>query len=913
MTPSDSALPEYLLYWGKARPSADTGPRWHPLAYHSLDVALAAGALLDARPAFASTGAGLLRLSPDATRRLAVGFIALHDIGKVAASFQSKAPEHARVDPARASGHVHHPHHTVAGLHLWDRLLVEQVGPRLVEDHADSLAPLSVAVFGHHGRPLDPSSVHGSLRSYFSEREQREAGELAAALLETVLPSPVSFAHHPTDRQLREASWWLAGLTNLADWVASNEEWFSYEAPIHSLAQYADLARERAERAVRAAGLVVTPSAPLMSFPQLTTKAAGQLVPTPAQEWAATVPLPSDGPVLVILEDVTGSGKTEAAQMLVHRLMAAGRAVGAYWAMPTQATANAMYGRQVSVLSRLFRTDGNAPSLVLAHGAARLDPRFRASVLGARALPPADQSDGDDGGGVTCAEWIGHDSRRALLADLGAGTVDQALLSILPARFNALRLTGLANKVVILDEVHAYDAYVLRELEELLRFLALLDASVVLLSATLPLAMRRRLADAWSGARSAAGGAAGGGGHEAIHHAYPAAAIAGKTTPFMPQAIAAAEGSKRSVKLAWLRSPDETLDLLAARVAEGHAVAWVRNTVRECMEAAAAARARGLAPIVFHARLAACDRQEIEARVLARVGPVDARDRARSLVIATQVIEQSLDLDFDTLVSDLAPVDLLLQRAGRLWRHPWRARPAGAERIFALHAPSNRLSDPKGWLGALGGTARVYRPSILWRSAAVLEPRPVLMVPEDVRHLVESVYDEHLGEEIPEALARAAAEADGKHHSGGSLAAQMVVHLAEGYSGAQQAYRNEGRVPTRIGDPVTTLRLARRAGDGTVVPWAPDASRAEWERWALSEVTVRRSQLPLDAYPVGMDPGSVELLRTQWGRFDQDCVLVPLEQTAAGYAATLMSRATGRQYVVQYDASDGLLVHRGGR
>ena len=172
-----------------------------------------------------------------------------------------------------------------------------------------------------------------------------------------------------------------------------------------------------------------------------------------------------EGPCLFVIEDVTGAGKTEAALVLAHRLMCAGRASGAFVALPTMATANAMYGRLSDAYARLFVSSAH-PSLVLAHGRSKLNDAFTDSILDGAAADAVDlrNDDADAPVAAQCAAWIADNRRKSFLAQLGVGTIDQALLAVLPSRHSPLRLLGLAQRVLIVDEAHAYDAYVGAEL-----------------------------------------------------------------------------------------------------------------------------------------------------------------------------------------------------------------------------------------------------------------------------------------------------------------------------------------------------------------------------------------------------------------------------------------------------------------
>lgn len=897
----DIPLASSFFYWAKARPADGIASAWHPLPYHSLDVAAVAGAMLRARPLLLDTGARLLSLPPDVTLRLVQGLVALHDIGKMAAAFQMKVPQLARWGrPAHPAGA--RLRHGEAGLLLWEA----ELGPRLSRELGGLtphvLKPLAEAVFGHHGRPVVVPDPDG-LRRVYTADELLDSVALGIELFRYFVAEPVALDRGRGD--LKRASWWLAGVTTLADWIGSSETWFKYTPPSLPLDAYAALAGGEAEKAVSAAGLRAAISRPLTSFAALTDSRAGTLEPTPAQAWAATVELPAKGGVFAVIEDVTGSGKTEAAQMLVHRLLAAGRVAGAYWAMPTQATANAMYDRQAPMIGRLLETGTHPPSLVLAHGQARLDARFRSSFLGAASGANSDDAGDDDTATRSCAAWLAHDRRRALLADIGAGTVDQALLAVLPTRFNVVRLAGIADKVLVLDEVHAYDAYVLRELEQLVRFVASLGGSIVLLSATLPLARRQGLLQAWRdgcGVTALANAA-----DDTGTAGYPCVLLSSQQGTAKAERVPATARSHRSVPLSWCSSDAEAMDSLGAAVSSGQASAWIRNTVGDCMRAAALARKRGLDPIVFHARFAPCDRHAIEREVMRRAGIESGpAERKGLLVIATQVVEQSLDLDFDFLVTDLAPADLVLQRAGRLWRHPGRSRPAESACQLLVMQPRGRSEDPARWLRELGGSTRVYRPDVLWRSAGVLEQAGLLEAPGGVRDLVEAVYDDVRAQELPPAIAGRAGSAQGRELAATSIAAMTVLPVERGYSAAYEGWQSDIHASTRLGDPQTRIRLARRDAERRIVPWCEDSSRSETERWQLSEVQVRAATLPDSARLVGIDEREVAEIRSAWGRYDEQCVLAVLEQgDRASWSATLTSDRGVRR--VTYAARDGLM------
>ena len=913
---------DYFDFWGKAQPSGTSNAKWHPTVYHLLDVAAAAEAILSSRPVALGRGATLIGLPQAATCQLVVALVALHDLGKFTPAFQSKATPIGWAWPEvlgrRNATHAGGTRHTDDGYLIW-RALRQGLTARLWPHAERSLSVLAPAIFGHHGRPCRGGDLGTpSAESVMGAAAVRAAAQCANALLDLLHPEPIAEANAER-RRLTLASWWLAGLTTLSDWVGSRQEWFPYAAPTLGLAEYWNLARTRAANAVRTAGLVAATPAPLRSFASLT----GIATPAPAQRLAETIDLGA-GSVLVIIEDVTGSGKTEAAQVIVHRLMATARASGAYWAMPTQATANAMYERQSQVITQLYE-GGSSPSLALAHAASRLHEVFRDRVVdqwvaSANEEPegysPGPSDEGEPPAGAGCAAFLADDRRAALLAAIGAGSVDQALLAVLPSRFNALRLFGLADKVLVVDEAHAYDAYMRVEVNELLRFHAALGGSAVVLSATLSRAQREQLVQSW------AEGAAGGGrspqpvvssrsnGDDTIA-AYPLMTIARgpSAKDVVETAFPAASWSRRQVPVRFVSTVEQAIDHVIESARRGAAVAWVRNTVNDALFAADRLRQVGISPEVFHARFALGDRQVREAEVMGRFGKTSTNaDRRGRVLVATQVIEQSLDLDFDVLVTDLAPIDLLIQRAGRLWRHNdgRRQRPQYVVRELVVLAPPFHHEPRADWVrGLLPGTARVYEDAgVLWRTVRALSTNPAIDTPDRLRSLIESVYG---CDDVPDALAVAAQTAHGKRQADAAAANYQALKVTDGYDGSARAWSDDLDAATRLADEQTVVRLARVGYDGRIEPW-DKTDAPSWRKWALSEIRLRTTQVPRNAAAENEFWPRIEQERSIWKIYERSIPVLPLvdEQSSGEWVGRLLRPNRSKPIEMSYSPQVGL-------
>jgi len=274
-----------------------------------------------------------------------------------------------------------------------------------------------------------------------------------------------------------------------------------------------------------------------------------------------------------------------------------------------------------------------------------------------------------------------------------------------------------------------------------------------------------------------------------------------------------------------------------------------------------------------------CDRLAIEREVLRRFGP-NGTERA-GVLVATQVIEQSLDLDFDLLVTDLAPVDLLIQRAGRLWRHRREGRKVAAPELLVV-SPEPVAEPAKDWIEAvLPGTAAVYRdPALLWRSARAVFARRAIATPGDMRPLIEEAFDDRPPAAVPAALLPAATVAGGKARAATDHARQNLLDFDRCWDRDAGFWEPETHTPTRLEDrPQVTLRLAVER-DGKLVPYAgdDDIRRA----WALSEVSVAQHRIAACPVPAGLETAA-EAARTSWGRWEQESdrvVLAVLEATS---------------------------------
>jgi CRISPR-associated endonuclease/helicase Cas3 len=447
----------------------------------------------------------------------------------------------------------------------------------------------------------------------------------------------------------------LAGIVSVADWVGSNQTFFK---PVGNAAiidkpfdadDYLAIAITQADRALTELGWLgradVSEALTFRStFPFINQ-------PRPLQTAVEAIVAGMTEPRLLIVEAPMGEGKTEAGWFAAAHWDRQG-GEGAYVALPTMATSNQMFDR----VGKFLEAGAGKKNLMLLHGKAALNDKF-ADLQYAAFL----YDDEKQPSAVVAESWFASNKKHGLLAPYGVGTIDQALLAVLQTKHVFVRLFGLAGKCVILDEVHAYDAYMTTLMERLLRWLAALGCPVVLLSATLPKDKRLKLLRAYAGDAM----------QEPTHDEYPrVTTVAVGKCPDATH-IEADPTRAQSVRLSWL---DEVhlAERLRESLADGGGCAVViRNTVGMAqatyLNLRSALQDAQITVELFHARFPFGRRMELETSVLERFGKNGGpAERNRRVLVATQVVEQSLDLDFDLMVTDVAPVDLVLQRAGRL-------------------------------------------------------------------------------------------------------------------------------------------------------------------------------------------------------------------------------------------------------
>ena len=735
---SDPAIDRLLRCWGKTARGNDE--IFHPALFHMLDVGYTARVLLSdpSSPRWRRVLAHVLDVDVATLADWLPYIIAMHDIGKLTAAFQSQnTVQYVRL---KAEGFSFGSwqddltlHHTVFGQAY---VQYEQTLSPLPNTWANLWQNM---VGGHHG-------VFGSRQMVKTAQARLEEYEaplwkdlraLANRLLcQYLLTGPLPESTLPN---LATATIALTGFTILCDWLGSDEKVFQ-PAPDFDLPTYTKVSADRAHRAVSAAGFFQTTRS--TAIPSFSDLFPDKTPPRPLQTAVDAIPQAAlDGPALVIIEAPTGEGKTEAALAIAHRMAQTSGSDALYYALPTTATSNQMFKRVRKHLDNRLRLPGDVQ---LVHGQAYLQEDDLE-------VTPLENEKGASTGDMVA--WF-TSKKRAMLAPFGVGTVDQAELAALNVKHVALRLVGLAGKVVIFDEVHAYDTYMTTIVSRLLEWLAALDTSVIILSATLPQAQRAALARAYGTNLPA---------DNAPTEAYPSLWVLPRDGE-PHQATPDAYQPERSLDIRYLHLADDEPEAKARwlldKVRDGGCACWISNTVARAQDIYDILRhtpeAQGVDLSLLHARFPLEERERREKQLVAKYGPPpdDNRSNPRParIVVGTQVLEQSLDLDFDVMVSDLAPIDLLLQRAGRLHRHTRQRPPAYANGpVLWINAPRQDDGDLD-----LHPDVTIYAEYFLRQTWNVLQSydQSTLRLPHDYRLLVEAVYSPP-AQAIPDDLATA--------------------------------------------------------------------------------------------------------------------------------------------------------------
>ena len=738
--------PSYTRYhWAKS--DRENPGRIHLLEHHLADIGACFEALMrqpTIRKRLATTG-GRDDLDESVIARLSV-FAALHDIGKANMGFQTQIWRDDDLGGKRKPGRAGHTADVVPVLTGDDYSTFEWFSNALGWDdfltwdkcEGETVCAMLVATLSHHGRPLqleNDRSANPAIWRNFGDLNPEDCVRRVGNLLPQWFPAAFAPGGLPLPSAPAFQHMFL-GLCNWADWIGSDERYFVYcDQPRDD---YIDIARASASRAITGIGLDLSDQRCKFSgVPDFVDLFNIDGSPNAIQETVCQTPLDQR---LVIIESETGSGKTEAALWRFAHMYEAGLVDGLYFALPTRSAAVQIHERVRRFTRNLFPQ--GPPPVVLAV------PGYEPGVDAARVEMP-NYNDAASGHHDDDRPWASRIPKRYLAAQIAVGTVDQAMMGALKVKNAHMRAACLARNLLVVDEVHASDTYMSVILE------ALLDAHVgaggyaLLMSATLGSTARHR----WlhHGERTDGGGPPL---DEAIRARYPAVSTrSGAGEDLMP---AGENDQKKSVSIKASPTMRDFADTAQHALTAGRAgakVLVVRNTVdhavktQQVLEDLAGEGDRGLLfdirgkTTLHHGRFAACDREMLDKRVEQLLGK--GRESGGRVVVGTQTLEQSLDIDADLLITDLCPVDVLLQRIGRLHRHKNNDRPRDYANptCIVLTPPDSDLTplltDGKDANG-LGPKGYVYEDlRILEATRRLISEHPDWRIPDMNRLLVE--------------------------------------------------------------------------------------------------------------------------------------------------------------------------------
>ncbi|NLU36778.1 MAG: CRISPR-associated helicase Cas3' [Clostridiales bacterium] len=603
--------------------------------------------------------------------------------------------------------------------------------------------PVNAAVVlgSHHGKPLESHAIENYEIHAFNYHLEKEGKNEWTAVQSELLNYALEMAGFSDIKELPDVALksqvLLSALIIMADWIASNEEYFPYIdiEDIPELLNY----KKRVEEAWKKLSLPYPWKASnawvsIDIYKERFGFSGANTMQSAVEQAAAEIIEPG----IFVLEAPMGSGKTEAALACAEIFASKTNRSGVFFALPTQATSDGILPRMIEWINRLESEDLH--TIELAHSKAQ----FNEDIQSLRFLNGSTDVGVDEEMGAFVHQWFGG-SKKALLADFVVGTIDQLLLAALKQKHVMLRHLGLAGKVVIIDECHAYDAYMGQYLKRALNWLGVYKVPVIVLSATLPAENRKMVIDAYLNKdlitvqQSDPLGRG-----PTVQNKSPESWTKSLNYPLITytdgsriiQKSISAEESSLKVNIGFI-SDEQLADKLDELLTEGGCAGIIVNTVKRAQKLASTLSDRFGSEIVrlLHSQFITPDRISLENELRIELGKPEISIRpSKRIVIGTQVLEQSLDIDFDALFTDICPMDLLLQRIGRLHRHN-RPRPEKLKKAtcFVLGVKDEGFEE---------GSEAVYGKYLLMRTKAMLPP--IINIPKDIPSLVQDVYDDNL-------------------------------------------------------------------------------------------------------------------------------------------------------------------------
>lgn len=720
---------------------------WLPLTTHMQDSALTAQKLWNywlSEGVKQAIAAGMTE--KDGAEQLFVFLAASHDLGKATPVFQAKQTrplcrelDEQIEEKMRMAGLPIKSHRDFISAGKTPHALATQV----LLEHTGCNRNVASILGAHHGKPTSINALfQSSIGAYKFNYHLEEAGkETWTAVQQELIDFALEIAGINSISEIpipnMTAQVLLSGLLIMTDWIASNEEYYPYIRP-EDASYYYDT-EYRLKTAWDRFALPCPWKAGNAWMNSDLYQERFTFTPNTLQSTLLQTARNIQNPGIIVIEAPMGTGKTEGALACAEIFADKTKRGGVFFALPTQATSDGIFPRLRNWAEKLDEYGGY--SINLAHGKAQFNEDFQTLkfIEGSTNI-------GYDDENLIVHEWF-EGQKKTMLADFVVGTIDQLLLAALKQKHVMLRHLGLAGKVVVIDECHAYDAYMGQYLNRALNWLGAYDVPVIVLSATLPAQKRQAVIDAYLNKSSTPKPQ-----RDPLRkslqdqcQSHPQEWIQSREYPLITYTDGGqinnqpvpADGYYREVHLAFL-SEEALADKLEELLVEGGCAGVLVNTVKRAQEFAQllCSRFGSETVLLLHSRFLASERAKKEDKLLKELGKPDkGRKRPeKRIVVGTQVLEQSLDIDFDVLITDICPMDLLLQRVGRLHRHE-RPRP---EKLIKTHCLIMGCSNND----FEAGTKKIYGSYLLMRTKAFLPER--LVLPRDIPYLVQDTYNDSI-------------------------------------------------------------------------------------------------------------------------------------------------------------------------
>lgn len=719
-------------YYLIAKSDKDNKNLWLPLYMHLKDTAEVIKRLLNIMPLSIMNASGI---SEEDFHKISIFLASVHDIGKATSYFQSIITKEnsEKISFLNSVGFAINKEyknfgktpHAYAG--QW--ILQSELAPFEIDSRITDI------IGAHHGKPIETGMYCDDLLEIYPENfyGNKKNKSIWKNSWKKIVNNALKYSGYEDIEDLPilsvEAQIILSGILIEADWISSNTSYFPLiDDDIFNASDLDSLYPKRVNDGWEKLKFPPSWESNTSSMDESTFNKIFGFMPNTIQKRFIEIVENCKNPGIFIIESPMGCGKTEVALAASEIIANHENEGGIFFGLPTQATSNGIFKRLIPWAEKV--SHGTAVSVKLAHSAAELNEDYNKFLIKGKSSIDEDEPDG-----VQVHSWF-QGNKRALLADFVVGTVDNFLLATLKQKHFMLRHLGLAGKVIIIDECHAYDTYMMSYLERSIKWMAAYKIPVILLSATLPYQKRKELINSYVFT------------YARLHknkkqpeykiedwdktNAYPLITYTDGNVVNQEKILYTSQDKKVAINK--VNNIQNIIDILKDKLSDGGAACIIVNTVKSSQEIYDIIKDKmpEYRILLYHSGFIATDRISKEQSLLSAIGKESkSNDRDKFILIGTQVLEQSLDYDADIMITQLCPMDLLLQRIGRLHRHN-RIRPEKCKKSECIiFEYEDKAYD--------SGTKTVYGDYLLMKTNCLL--KDCINIPNDISPLVQKVYD----------------------------------------------------------------------------------------------------------------------------------------------------------------------------